>query len=696
MAQADTLAAEPYAIPELAEQPEEEREAEDRLRRRNADYPRPTQGDIEEFVERAKRFFDPLHQSIRVERERRFLRDKTPEKWAKSLRDGRRFHSRLSYNEILAVVGAQTDNPPKVKISPEGAKGRTKEGDRDKASFEQRWCQYLLPALERKAGPDGLRRMWVDAQSADGLVAYELYLDSDAYDAIDTSPQLVFDAEHGRERYETDEEVMERTDEAMRSAEFPIGMRVTIADALLFDRDENGDVRTCAIVENKPRPLVREAARKRGYYDAIDKLDIPGPYSQGVPWQGGHGQRSNPGGDADYCETIRFYDRRWYAYIVDGKVVDGPREHHLPGVPVFIGPGIVTSSPNIEDRYQGICAGLGSIEVAVNDFMTLALDEGFLLAKPKYVVETPPQGDLIFIEGTQKSERLDLDSEGVQQLNPGQKLVNALADHNPFLPLELFGHLLGFWGKNTLNPVAMGQSPGADAAGYTVSALQDSAWTKYRDNINTEARVLEKVVDFVRRMIRDTIRDKVWLSVPMDDGKEGGTEWLALGPDDITDTPCKVTINPFTEQQKYQRRQSLMEGNERGFVPRSMVMRDGYDIEDVGSASDELIMDAAEQMTSQWAITTAMEELRMTTQPAAGVSPLAGLVDPQGRPLDQVANEMRASGAMPSDPNAPSVGAEASAASQDPFARQPGPGGMSASEARGGQPSNYTPPNRRE
>src|SRR5690606_31894844 len=119
------------------------------------------------------------HTDIVANREVRFLHDKLPEKYQRSNKDGRRFYSRLSNNEILRVTAMQTRNPYKFRVPPRGNGKRA----RDRAQKQTRWGNQLFPAMERAVGK-ALRRIAVDAQNSDGRAAFLVYL-TDAYDNVD-------------------------------------------------------------------------------------------------------------------------------------------------------------------------------------------------------------------------------------------------------------------------------------------------------------------------------------------------------------------------------------------------------------------------------------------------------------------------------------------------------------------------------
>jgi len=356
----------------------------------------------------------------------------------------------------------------------------------------------------------------------------------------------------------------------------------------------------------------------------------------------------------------------------------------------------VTSSPNVDEQAEGICFGMESMELAVNDMMTLALDVQYTYSRPKLVIETPVEGQLM-VDANDKPTVLDLsNANGVQQLNPGQRVTNVLQGFQPFLQLPLLGTVMNLWQRSGLNPIAQGESPGAAPAGYTVATLTDNATTIYEDLIRNEAVTYGRVVDFARMIVKETLKERVVLAAPVVEGKTTETQWLGLGPEQVSETPCIVTIDPTTDSNRMAKRQSLMQGHKEGYVPRRVVQVEGYGADDPEAWDEELVLDAGTKQLGSWAIDSAMRRVQMLEQEAAAPPSGAGsgLVGPDGQPISsRMVGTGGPNSGMPAAPQPPTVGAELAAASS-PFDVRPGPAAMPAAAALAGQGGNYIPPNR--
>lgn len=628
--------------------------------------PKPALAEILELYEYLREYYREWREEALEERKRRYLKDKLPARIQKEQFDGRRFFSRLTHNEINRVVGQQTDNPPRFIIPAAGDSPAEKE-----AGIKQtRWANNLLEALERGTkGRRGMniRRRLADLQNEIGFCGLEVYLTS-AYDDLDgeLSPD------------ETPASNLKRLEESTRQRRMPFGVRIIDGLNLLLDEGDD-DVQAALIVEDKP--IASQTRRYPHLKGKVGKAPMPG--AAGYPSDQG---AVAPSG-VTTVQTIRYYDAYWYAYIVDGVFAVEPKPHGLPGIPVFPLYGMVTGSPNLEEGIEGICWGMGSAELAINDMMTLMMDVTWKNRHPKFVVETELQGRFLPDPNNPNAPMaLDLsDIDTVQQLLPGQKLVNGYKDWEPYFQMPMLELALSIWGRSAQNPIAQGQSPGADPAGYTVATLTDNAGTVYKDNIANEAKLWGQVVDFVRRMVRETIKLPVPLTASAGRGKVG-VEWLALTPEDVSDVPAIVTIDPNSDAHRLANRQSWMEGNERGYVPRREVQVRAFGAEDPEEWDDEIVLDGMRERIAQMAVEGAMTEVGMLQMPPPGAQG-GGLVDQNGNPMPP------SGGAGPSGPPIP----------QGPPSPQPPTVGGAAQgastaftgSARAGQDNGYVPASRR-
>lgn len=634
--------------PELAQMEREN------ARHLDAVYPEPTQTEIINLYDEMRSEWHEYQERVREERAIRYLQDDTPEKLKRKLQYGRRIHSRLSHNEIMRVVAMATRNRPRVHIP---AAGKTEKA-RKRATLQERWCDQLLPYIERRAK----RPIWrtgADYQAGDGFGAFMVYM-SDAYDRVadQLERQQIIDVD-GTEREETDKEFMDRTEELLQRAGPPFGVRVIDPLSLYVREDEEGPYR--AIVwERKVREQQYSALIERIGVEEFEKRGLPPVGTGGRPEYSHNSEHEDS--IADYVDCLQYWDRRWYAYIIDGRLVEGPVEHGLPGVPIFTIEGMTTGSPNLAERLQGITWGMGDLETALNDLLTLEHDNATTYGRPRVAIQTPPDGNLLKDRNDQPRV-LDFDQPGVVQLNPGQQIVDAFAGFRPQTTTHIQEMLLRLWQRSGLNPIAQGESPGADPAGYTVNSLQGAAQANYEILLDNIARAWAGVCDFIRMMIRDTIRDRVYLSVPMQDTTKGGTEWLGLGPDDIDETPTEVIIDPLSDANRMQLFKMWQEANANGYAPRRVVQEALPGGDDPEAWDNEIVLESAEQQLFPMAIEEAINTIRM--RQAAD--------DPQMVQQQQP---------MPQEqggrPSMPTVGAEAAAASQ---------GGSVA-----GQDNGYAPP----
>lgn len=660
-----------------------------------ARYPKPEQSDIEELYTRLKPAFDQYFTLVQENRNVRYLQDETPQKWRRRLQNARRFRSRLSHNEILRIAAMMTRNSPKVKVPQSGSK----VGDEKRGTKQSRWSNNLFQAFERRSH-NPLLRPFCDNVAGDGMGVFEFYLTEESvYDSLETDPKEILPDDGSPRRMETADETMARLDAELEGAPLPFGLRRVDPLSVFFEEDEDG-ICAALIVELKPYRQVHNKLLSKSN-EEVEKLRLPRPGTFGWPVAGqmsgtredgssdwfsdllGGGEQTNA---QSTVLTMRYYDRRWYTYIVGGVCVDGPSEHRLPGVPVFPCLGMVTGSPNMAERQQGITWGMTDMELFVNDLMTLELDTAYTYSRPKPVVETDKDSRAQTSDPkTKKPLTIDLSGDGTPYLEPGQRIVDAFSSFHPNPHADVVAAILQMWQRSGLNPIAQGESPGADAAGYTVNTLSQAAQSQYEILLDNYARCLGNVVDFARLTIRDTIKEKVYLSVPMQDAKKGGTEWLALGPEDVDETPSIVTIDPLSDANRMALRQSLEEGNKQGFVPREVVQRDGFGADDPEAWDDDLIVDAAEQDLAAMA----REEAKAIIYGRRAAVGLPG--DPNQQPPEAgAAGAPVGAGPMPPAPGqpaamqAPAVGAANQAASTA-FATAPGPAAMPASTAMAGQ-----------
>ena len=329
--------------------------------------------------------------------------------------------------------------------------------------------------------------------------------------------------------------------------------------------------------------------------------------------------------------TMRYYDRRWYMYIVGGVCVDGPTEHRLPGVPIFIGTGRVTSSSNYNEMFQGVTWGRTAIEHAFNDLTSIILDAKATYSRPKPIATSDSPAATGFNQST--TVNVDLSTDDLLLLPPGYQLDDAFKhwrsnENDGFLQL-----LMSLFQMGGMSPISQGQSPGSDVSGYLVNTLTGAANAKYVGLLNNKCRMWRKAIDYTRRVIRDVIGEDVEIQDLVGD-EEGGSRWLSLGPGDIDETPCTVAIDPLSESDKMALAQFYMAGMEKGLVPPDEVMRRVYGTTNIEQWVADIARGRARTMLMDRAVQDAMEQVdEDAADRAAKNAPAPTTFGPDGRPM---------------------------------------------------------------
>lgn len=648
-------------------------------------YPPKTVADVKQKFETLKKVWGAHHAQMAVQRSVRYMHDMTPEKWAVKLEDNRRVRTRLSHNEVLRVGANQARNRFKVRQRPAGKSPSAQK----RARKQERWQQEFWPAMER-ASALPLRRRWVDAQNGDSMGVYEVYL-TGAYEDLDLKQGPDEDDDTYLER--TDEEILALGECAAIGVRYldPLSVWPELVDGGRRMKGQANPGVSCVVIAEKKnyRDVCADLVKRRGV-DKFDELQMPRaedkgwPLEYGASWGVGSiedvdGGVSAPNDATGDVEHIRYYDGYWYIEIVGGKeVVNEP--HGMPGVPAFLGWCHVTGSSNYSEAIEGVTWGMLDLELAANDLLTHKVDTTITFGRPAPAVETAVGGTVMKDSRTKQPVELDLsDPSRVKQLAEGQRIVDAYAGFRGRFDTNDIAEIMSIWERNGLNPIASGESPGASAAGYTVNSLMGASLAAYEESIENEERTAAAVLDFVRLLIRDTIKEKCWLSVPMEDeDASDGTEWLALGPEDIDETPVQVMVDPQSEANRMAKQNALLAAMSAKVISRKRVMREGWDIEDTDAEDLEIIDDDL----SARLIPVLLENVvqRVQLEPP---KPAPTILGPDGKPISSARMDEQAkqNGQMPADPNPPTVGAEASAATQSFTTR-----------ARGGQGNGYAPP----
>jgi hypothetical protein len=639
-------------------------------------YPKPDKGDIDNAQSTLETAFSSFWDQINRSRDLRYQRDMTPEKWRRHLEEDRRVRTRLGHNELLRVAAMLTRNPYKVHCPASGNDDDSLKR-RDK---QERWLNRFFPSMERRAGRR-LRRIAVDNQIADGLGCWELYW-TGAYDKSKLNlDYLEFPAADGQPpRKESAHAFLKRTEKELIEAGSPIGLRTVDPLSVVIDRDDEG-VCKAIITEMKPYRQVYDDARQRLGADKVGQLSLPTPGTLGWPMAQTAAQdgRNNAAGDV---LTIRYYDRRWYSYIVGGTVVDEPAPHGWGRCPIFPMPGIITGSPNLTEEWQGILWGMDDLELSLNDMLTFALDTTFTFNRPHLYVYTEKDGQTMKRNG----ENVTLDVSNprkMRQLNPGQEIRDAFAGIKPNIDPALQEFMLNLWQRNGRNPIAQGASPGADPSGYLANSLMSAADDLYGICLENEADVAGEILDTVRYGISNTLEERAYLSAKGPKGSSGTMEWLGLGPDDIDQIPCDVEIDPSSEQNRMAIIQSLTNGWKDGVVPKRIVQERGYGADAPEEWDDEIIVDGIVSRLTALQTDMLVQEL---TAPPPQAQP-SGLVDQNGNPLSSQAPAAGAGASPSGPPQAPAIGAPQAGASNGQGAGSR----MNSTQGTAGQNNGYQP-----
>jgi hypothetical protein len=652
---------------ELSDDPRTLRELRDAHDSWKERYPKPSEKDVLSALERLRGDFSTWHNQIRLERDVRYLRAKMPEKWAKQLSIGtdEHIHSRLGHNMIMRVAAMATRNPPKFRVEPAGGK----EDDKERSEKQTRWANNFWPAMERQKAK---LRVIVDNQLGDGLGALLIYR-TGAYDDMD----------HEMRDGETPKAYLRRTEEDFKRAGDPYGIRPI--DPLSLMWDEDGDEVCTALIEQDVAIGVMDSVLKR----RLSEKEYTEWRAESLSKRTGSPSwnTSNSDRPMDVAKCVWYYDKRWYAFFVDNKCVEGPVEHGFSFVPIVLYEGMTTGSPNRTERYQGVFWGMSGLEKAIDWLMTLDTDTAFTLSKPKVVI-TQPQGpnggmrDVVPPGQNDAPPPLDFSNGNVPRLRPGEVPVNVTSQFVPFDSSRLRAEIMQLIQISGLNPIAQGESPGSDPAGYAINALQSAAQSMYEVALDNASRAHADLINKIRVTIR---RDKLpwYLSGVMSNGRKGGTAWLGLSPDDIDETPIVCTIDPLSDVNRIAVQQARRQANKEGFISRWRV-QEAHGIDDFEAEDEDIIEDTMEAELARMVIEEAKAEVMGTyMQPQ---QPASGLVDQYGNPLQSQPQGMNV-GAVPAQMQPPSVGGAGAAGSAAPFETKSGPAPQSASSASAGQGS---------
>lgn len=514
-------------------------------------------------------------------------------------------------------------NPPVIRIP--AASGGTR--DIERATEETRWSNEAIRALERRSLFSPMQES--DDAQCEAFGGWEVYL-TEAYDKIDFE----------RGESENDRDYERRIDKAIREAGLPFGIRPLDPLSTLIDPTDDGEgINAALIVEKKRYRPLKNRMRRRYGEDSEEYRRI----SEGDFGESGFGTTS-PLGEV---ETIRYYDPVWYAYMVNGALVEVKR-HGLPGVPVFPAWGFVTSARNMGDKFQGVAYALTYTEPIANDLLTQETDSRLTYNQPKPIASAEADAP------APDEDTLDLSGSALRLLPPGYKLDDAYRYFRSQNIDPTISMLLGLGQGQSLSPVVSGQSPSADSSGFSLNLLTSNAIGPYMPLIQNKATAVGKMVDFLRRMVRDTIREPVSLpTIGKGEADEAVVEWITLTPDGVTDIPAQVQIDPQSDAERIAIAEWLASGVERQVVPERILQERGYGADDVEHWNEEIDRDAARKMMRPLRVQQAMLELQEEAAMATAPPVIFG---PNGQPVST--GDLQQAGGLPVPPEPSTVGRE--------------------------------------
>lgn len=648
---------------------------------RDREYPEPDAQDILEiFDELQEQWHDWRHGSsvaigdaddarrvatgmpgvLRI-RDMRYHRDTMPKAWFDRLNVPYRYRTHLTANEMARTVALATRNIPRVTVPASSDDAR----DATAADKERRAMQALIPALERQAERPLIRQV-ADGLFEGGMAFFELFLRG-VYDDLDLDQR----------EDEDDDAYMKRTDEAMLAASkrdgLPIGVRVPDPVSVYPDFDDEG-LCEVLIVEDRPYRRVWNRLHRKLGFDKLTELRLPKP-GKGVTIP--HDYRVGAAGGTD-VRCIRYYNRYWYVYLVGDRIVE-MRPHGFPRIPVIVAFGDVTSSSVIAEAIQGVVGGMVEQEQAINDYITTKLDIAHTYGRPKPVIERT-----IDAPGDTPPATVDLSKPNVAtRLMRGESVKDAYQSFNDRMSDPLLGSMLSIRGGSGINPISAGESPGADPSGFAINSLQAANQMRYEILLDNLARAIGMFLDLIRMSVKDgVIADRLFIPV---ETARGEFDYIGLGPEDISDMPCQVVIDPMNDVNRLAIQGSLINANKSGYLPRRIVQEQGFGAENARAWDNEI----AEDMADVQLMGMAFEEAKMRIY-GAGQGVPSGLVDKNGNPISSqdrpnpggggAGQPSAEDGSEPAPPRGSSVGREVAAASrggQQP-ARQGVPAGVPA------------------
>lgn len=622
---------------------------EKQLGKRIARIPEPTLEYITAVVDEHRTKLKTKMDKLAKRRQTRHQETKTPDKVLLTLDHTTRIFSCTTNTELNRVTATLTKNFPEVWIP-------------SSTDEQQRFFNAWLAEIEND-NVEGFFAPTIDSFVEGGLAFWEFYVDPEAQD-------MISDLE--RDPGEDDKSYNRRVGGTFKEAGRILNLRVVDMAAVGFTL-RDGRLHCSSITEDKPWPVVNREwdevqsskpdEDEDGEYG--NEREAPEPGDRGWPAFFDNGDKASSQGTV---QTIRYYDDRWYAYICDGRFVDGPREHGFPWNPMVMGTGIVTSSSNLGNRYQGHLEGITALEDAADTELTIGVDAGITFGRPKMAAELPESAPRIPDTDDEGNDREPIDLRDptlLLELEPGQKVINIWQGWQLDGTMPSWNRLMSLIGRASMNDVASGESPGADVASYTVNALQTSALTPFDPFIKGFQGMLARGILFAREYYR---RLDIPIHLASPESAAGEPKWVVLKPKAIDRTPVRVTVSPLSDTQKLQVASAL-----------SSEVRNGAISEYTASRANPMVADP-EQEALRKDMEAIHPELRALAWQDWQIR--KGLIQPTPPPGmvqdPTMAPPTDGSVANPNPPQPPTVGAAQSQASRGPGLEGRGPGPMSS------------------
>lgn len=573
-------------------------------------------------------------------RRNRYGKTTTPTGILNTLKNITRIFTGLSNNEVGRVASTLTRNVPEILINSD---------DDAQQKFFNAFLQYQE---QRNLG--GLIYQTVDSMAESGWAFWEWYIDPD-----------VDDLEIEQEPDETPAQFRKRIEPVIRKAGPILRIRTCDPEAAIWD-PLSEDMKYFILAERKSAPILKRELQglPKKERDEEDP-DLPGEYDRGVPYQGGYSFLS---GHTE-VETIRYWDEKWYCYIVAGEIIEC-EPHGFATIPISAFPGKVTGTSNPSDRVQGIVHTLWQNEEIQDTLLTKDVDDVLTYGGPKVALIADkdtlamPPGD----DGHVPTVDLS-DPKKTPFLPPGYKIADAYAGFQLNEGTSVRNNLQAYYNRAAMNEVSSGAAPGADVAGYTVNALQTASLTNYGPFLTNLQNGISKGVARIARPFYVRLGIPISIASP-----HKAQAWLTIRPNQWDDSPVSCTVSPLADIQKMQITQLLAQLKNSGVISGYTAADASPMVADAELEQKRKDLEFMHQILVQRAGDDTLANLygpQMQPTPPAG--PTGGPALGDARPTNMGEGVQGAIAAPPAPPTAPGN-------------QQPGPPPMTPGAMRGGLP----------